>query len=80
MIDDLIESFNSAENNRWRRLPELHISLSKTFPVRFHHIESIRKSLQQELSQSMIKYVSPKPIETKTSLGLYLGSPVGSNT
>ena len=59
MIDGLVESVNSNESNRWKRLPELHISLSRTFPVRFHHIDSIRTSLQQELSQSMVKYVSP---------------------
>ncbi len=35
---------------------ELHISLSKTFPVRYLHIESIRKNIQQELLSSMIKY------------------------
>jgi hypothetical protein len=49
MIDDLIEIFNN-----WKRLLELHISLSKTFPIRFHHIESIRKSIQHELSVSKI--------------------------
>jgi hypothetical protein len=53
MIDDLIEIFNE---NHWKRLMDLHISLSKTFPIRFHHIESIRKSIQNELSISMIKY------------------------
>lgn len=52
MVDDLIEIFN--EN--WKRLDELHISLSKTFPVRYHHIESIRKALQNELSISMIQF------------------------
>jgi hypothetical protein len=57
MIDDLIEIF---DENIWKRLPELHISLSKTFPVRFHHIESIRKNIQQELSSSVIKYVKHK--------------------
>lgn len=49
MIDDVIEIFNN-----WNRLLELHISLSKTFPVRFHHIESIRQSIQNELSISKI--------------------------
>ncbi|CAF1138654.1 unnamed protein product [Rotaria sp. Silwood1] len=55
MIDDLIEIFNN-ENENWKHLIELHISLSKTFPIRFHHIESIRKCLQYELSISMIKF------------------------
>jgi len=55
MIDDLIEIIN-GEKETWQRLIELHISLSKTFPIRFHHIESIRKSIQNELSISMIKY------------------------
>jgi len=55
MIDDLIEIIN-GEKETWQRLIELHISLSKTFPIRFHHIESIRKSIQDELSISMIKY------------------------
>jgi hypothetical protein len=55
MIDDLIEITN-GEKETWQRLIELHISLSKTFPIRFHHIESIRKSIQNELSISMIKY------------------------
>ncbi|CAF1236073.1 unnamed protein product [Rotaria sordida] len=55
MIDDLIEIFNN-ENENWKRLIELHISLSKTFPIRFHHIESIQKGLQHELSISMIKF------------------------
>ena len=58
MIDDLIESVNSELNQCWKRLNELHISLSKTFPIRFHHIESIRTSLQNELSSSMIKFVT----------------------
>ncbi|CAF4261962.1 unnamed protein product, partial [Adineta steineri] len=40
----------------WKRLVEFHISLSKTFPIRFHHIESIRKCIQNELSVSMIKF------------------------
>ncbi len=49
MIDDLVEIFN-PEN--WKRLMELHISLSKTFPIRFHHIESIRKSIEHEFQTS----------------------------
>ncbi|CAF1081611.1 unnamed protein product [Rotaria magnacalcarata] len=52
MIDDLIEIFD----DKWKRLMELHISLSKTIPIRFHHIESIRKGLQHELSLSMIQF------------------------
>ncbi|CAF0851736.1 unnamed protein product [Adineta steineri] len=55
MIDDIIEIFNN-ENEIWKRLVEFHISLSKTFPIRFHHIESIRKCIQNELSVSMIKF------------------------
>ncbi len=49
MIDDIIEIFDN-----WKRLLELHISLSKTFPIRFHHIESIRQGIQHELSISKI--------------------------
>ena len=52
MIDDLMEIFD----DNWKRSTELHISLSKTFPIRFHHIESIRNGLQNELLNSMIKY------------------------
>lgn len=55
MIDDLIELFNN-ENESWKRVMELHVSLSKTIPIRYHHIESIRKNLENELSTSMIKY------------------------
>lgn len=47
MIDDLMELF---DENHWKRLTELHISLSKTFPVRFHHIESIRQGMEHEFS------------------------------
>lgn len=55
MIDDLMEVFN-GEHETWKRLVELHISLSRTFPIRFHHIESIRKGIQNELTTSRIKY------------------------
>jgi hypothetical protein len=50
MIDDIIEIFD----DNWKRLSEFHISLSKTFPIRFLHIESIRKNIQHELSISRI--------------------------
>lgn len=53
MIDDFMELFND-----WNRLLELHISLSKTFPIRFHHIESIRNRLQYELSSSKISFTA----------------------
>ena len=55
MIDDLLEIFNGKQEI-WKRLGELHISLSKTFPIRFLHIESIRKGLQNELTTSMNRY------------------------
>lgn len=55
MIDDLIEIF---DENQWKRLTELHISLSKTFPIRFLHIESIRQGIQHELSISKICFTT----------------------
>ncbi|UJR08701.1 hypothetical protein I4U23_012959 [Adineta vaga] len=55
MIDDVIDIFNE-KTEIWKRLGELHISLSKTFPVRFHHIESIRKNIQNELAISMNRF------------------------
>lgn len=57
MIDDLLEIFNEKQKI-WKRLGELHISLSKTFPVRFLHIESIRQSLQNELASSMNRFAT----------------------
>lgn len=60
LIDDLIELFNIDERQTWKRLDELHVSLSKTFPIRFHHIESIRNSLKQELNNSLTKFVEQK--------------------
>ena len=53
MIDDLMELF---DENHWKRLTELHISLSKTFPVRFHHIESIRQGIEHEFSISKMDF------------------------
>lgn len=53
MIDDLMEL---VDENHWKRLTELHISLSKTFPVRFHHIESIRQGIQHEFSLDKIEF------------------------
>jgi hypothetical protein len=55
MIDDLMEIF---DENQWKRLTELHISLSKTFPIRFLHIESIRQALQHELSIAKICFTT----------------------
>ncbi|CAF1097741.1 unnamed protein product [Adineta ricciae] len=57
MIDDLLEIFNEKQEI-WKRLGELHLSLSKTFPIRFLHIESIRKSLQDELTTSMNRFAT----------------------
>jgi hypothetical protein len=46
------------DENHWKRLIDLHISLSKTFPIRFLHIESIRQGIQNELSTSKICFTT----------------------
>lgn len=58
LIDDCIEIFNQENENLWKRLGELHISLSKTIPVRFHHIESIRKGIQEEFSTTKLSFAT----------------------
>lgn len=58
LIDDLVELFNQQHDNLWKRLVELHISLSKTIPIRFHHIESIRQGIQTEFATTKISFAT----------------------
>lgn len=57
-LDTLIDELFETMRGDWKKLDDLHISLSKTFPIRYLHIESIRTSLKEEFSSSSFRFTT----------------------
>ncbi|CAF1049366.1 unnamed protein product, partial [Didymodactylos carnosus] len=48
LMNQMLNSNNDAPTTMWKRVNELHVSVSKTFPVRYHHIEALRITISEE--------------------------------